>query len=59
MKQPKDYEVYTIDEAIAESYKTSSLRMKILYQITEHLILVVLGAWAIGYIAGMYFGKFW
>lgn len=59
MKEPKDYAVYNIDEAINESYKSASLFVKILYQITEHLIVVILGVWTIGYIAGTYFGKFW
>ena len=58
-EQPKDYYVQSFEEILEETYKNSSLFVKIVYHLQDYILPALVIVFGMGYLAGTYFGKFW
>lgn len=57
MEQPKDYEEF--EEFLNSGYGELPFYLKVVYNLQDYIVPVILGSLALGYIAGATFGKFW
>lgn len=57
MEQPKDYEVQTFEEALEEAYVSMTFYEKVVYFLQDYILPALFAALAVGYLAGVYFGK--
>lgn len=58
-EQPKDFVPQKFEDFLRDEYKYLTLSQKIMYQLQEHVFLVILGSLTIGYYTGTILGKFW
>ena len=58
-KQPKDFVPQDFEDFLKDEYSYLTFPQKIIYQLQQHVYLVVVSSSIIGYYAGTTFGKFW
>jgi len=58
-KQPKDYVKEDFEEFLNKGYEALPWYLKVVYHLQNYIVPVLLGTFATGYLAGMYYGKFW
>lgn len=56
-EQPKDYEIQSFEELLAEEYKNLNKFQRGIYHIQDYVLVYIFAAFAAGYLAGLFVGN--